>query len=239
MNTRSDLPSTETQPSAVARILQTAGAVAIFPVLMAFLLFLASDRLDWTWAWVYVGLHLAHVLIAGPSAIRAPPEPAAESGEGKTTETRDQLVSVFYLLAMYVALPVVAGLHVRFGWARDLGLAWHLAGAAVLALGLAIAAWAMLTNAYMWSSAPVQPGQTVCSGGPYRFVRHPAYLGLVLQALGVPILLGSCWALIPGITAAACMIIGTSSEDRLLQAELPGYRDYVEQIPFRLVPGVW
>ena len=45
----------------------------------------------------------------------------------------------------------------------------------------------------------VQRGQTVCRAGPYRFVRHPAYAGSALQALGVPLLLGSLWALIPGI----------------------------------------
>jgi protein-S-isoprenylcysteine O-methyltransferase Ste14 len=62
---------------------------------------------------------------------------------------------------------------------------------------------------------------------------------LILQALGVPILLGSLWALIPGIAAAACIIIVTSSEDRMLQGKLPGYQDYVQKVRFRLVPGIW
>jgi len=239
MNTRSDLPHTEKHPNAVAGLLKRAGAVAIFPVLMAVILFLAAGRVDWTWAWVYMGINLANVLFLGPITIRTTTETVAERGELKITEKWNEVGSAFYLLAMYIALPLVAGLDLRFGAGRDLSIGWHVAGAAVLAVGLGLTAWAMIKNAYMWSAVPIQLGQTVCSTGPYRFVRHPGYLGLILQALGVPILLGSLWALIPGITAAVCMIIGTSLEDCMLQAELPGYQDYVQKVRFRLVPGIW
>jgi protein-S-isoprenylcysteine O-methyltransferase Ste14 len=238
MNTKSDIPHTEKHPNAVAGILKRAGAVAILPVLLTVILFLAAGRLDWSWAWVYLGMNLANVLIVGSIAIRTNPVTVAEHDELKKTEKWD-VGSVFYLLAMYIALPLAAGLDVRFGWARDLSIAWHVAGASVLAVGLGLASWVMITNPYVWSEVPIQRGQTVCSTGPYRFMRHPAYAGLILQALGVPILLGSLWALIPGITAAVCIIIATSSEDRMLQAELPGYQDYVQKVRFRLVPGIW
>jgi len=99
----------------------------------------------------------------------------------------------------------------------------------------------MIANAYFSTAVRIQSdrGHTVCSTGPYRFVRHPGYVGYILQALGVPILLGSLWALIPGITAAVCMIMRTSLEDRMLQAELPGYQDYIQKVRYRLVPGIW
>jgi len=238
MNTKPDIPHTEKHPNAVAGILKLARAVAIFPVVMAVILFVAAGRLDWTWAWVYLGINLANVLIVGPITIRTNPVTVAEHDELKKTEKWD-VGSVFYLLAMYIALPLVAGLDVRFGWARDLSIALHVAGASVLAVGLGLASWVMITNPYIWSEVPIQRGQTVCSAGPYRFVRHPAYAGLILQALGVPILLGSLWALVPGITAAVCIIVATSSEDRILQAELPGYQDYAQNVRFRLVPGIW
>jgi protein-S-isoprenylcysteine O-methyltransferase Ste14 len=140
---------------------------------------------------------------------------------------------------MYIALPLVAGLDMRFGWARELSIAWHVAGGMVFAVGLALPSWVITVNPHIWSDVPIQPGQTVCSAGPYRFVRHPAYAGLILQALGVPILLGSLWALIPGITAVVCVIVATSSEDRILRAELPGYQDYAQKVRFRLLPGIW
>lgn len=61
----------------------------------------------------------------------------------------------------------------------------------------------------------------------------------ILQSLGTSLILGSLWALIPGITATVLMITRTSLEDRTLQAELPGYQEYVQKVRFRLVPGIW
>jgi protein-S-isoprenylcysteine O-methyltransferase Ste14 len=238
MNTESDIPPTKKHPNAVAGIFKVARAVAVFPLVMAITLFVAAGRLDWTWAWVYLGSNLANVLIVGPITIRTNPSTVAEHDELKKTEKWD-VGSVFCPLAMYIALPLVAGLDVRFAWARDLSIAWHLAGASVLAVGLGLVSWVMTTNPHIWSEVPIQRGQTVCSSGPYRLVRHPGYAGWMLQALGVPILLGSLWALIPGIAAAVCIITVTSSEDRVLQAELPGYQDYVHKVHFRLVPGIW
>ena len=52
-----------------------------------------------------------------------------------------------------------------------------------------------------------------------------------------PILLGSLWALVPGIKAVVCIIFATSSEDRILQTELPDYQDYAQKVRFRLVPA--
>ncbi len=99
----------------------------------------------------------------------------------------------------------------------------------------------MITNAYFSTAVRIQGdrGQTVCRTGPYQFVRHPGYIGTFLQSLGIPFLLGSLWALIPGIMAVVFMIIRTSMEDRTLQAELPGYQDYIQKVRYRIIPGIW
>jgi protein-S-isoprenylcysteine O-methyltransferase Ste14 len=241
MNTRRDIPPTENHPSVLAGILKRTGTVAIFFVLIAAILFLAAGRLNWIWAWVYLGISLVSVLINAPIMLRTSPETIAERGELKMTENWDKAVSGFYALAMYFALPLVAGLDVRFGWVRDPSVAWHVAGAIVLAVGLEVTSWAMLANAYFSTAVRIQSdrGQTVCRTGPYRFVRHPGYVGIALQCISAPILLGSLWALIPGITGAGLIIIRTSLEDRTLQAELAGYQDYVQEVRYRLVPGIW
>jgi len=241
MNTESVIPPTENHPNVVAGILKRIGTVAIFFALIAAILFLAAGRLNWTWAWVYLGICLVSVLINGTITLRTSPETIAERGELKMTRKWDKVVSGLYGLGMYFALPLVAGLDVRFGWARDLSVAWHVAGAVLLAVGLELSAWAMIANAYFSTAVRIQSdrGHTVCSTGPYRFVRHPGYVGFILQSISVPFLLGSLWALIPGITATVLMIIRTSLEDRTLQAELPGYQDYVQKVRYRLVLGIW
>jgi protein-S-isoprenylcysteine O-methyltransferase Ste14 len=241
MNTASKIPPTENHPNIVAGIFKRIGTLAIFFVLIGVILFLAAGRLNWTWAWVYLGICLVSVLINGAITLRTNPETIAERGESKMTKKWDKVVSGLYALAMYFALPLVAGLDVRFGRTRDLSVAWHVAGAVVLAVGLELAAWAMIANAYFSTAVRIQSdrGHTVCSTGPYRFIRHPGYVGFILQSISTSFLLGSLWALIPAITATVLMIIRTSLEDRTLQAELPGYQDYVQKVRYHLVPGIW
>ena len=241
MNTKSEIPPTENRPNVVAGIVKRIAAIAIFLVLTAVILFLAAGRLNWTWAWVYLGISLVTVLINGTVMLRTSPETIAERGELKMEKRWDRVVSGLYGLAMYLALPSVAGLDVRFGWTRDVSVAWHVAGAVVLAVGFGLSAWAMIANAYFSTAVRIQSdrGHTVCDTGPYRFVRHPGYVGVVVQAISLPFLLGSFWALIPGIAAAALMITRTSLEDRTLQAELPGYQEYIQKVRYRLLPGIW
>jgi protein-S-isoprenylcysteine O-methyltransferase Ste14 len=215
------------------------GAVAIGTLLAGIIAFLAAGRLTWTWAWVYVGINLMNVLVVYPLTMRIDSEAASGRGTTGSKQKGDDIGNVFYLAAAYIALPLVAGLDERYAWARDFGIAWHVAGTAMLAAGLALAAWAAATNRYTWSEVTVQRGQTVCSAGPYRWIRHPAYAGSIIQALAVPVLLGSLWALIPGVAVAVFMIVVTRLEDRTLQASLPGYRDYVRKVRFRLIPGIW
>jgi protein-S-isoprenylcysteine O-methyltransferase Ste14 len=101
--------------------------------------------------------------------------------------------------------------------------------------------WATGVNAFFSQVVRIQSerGHTVISSGPYRYVRHPAYVGMILVVMGAPIMLGSWWALIPGVISAALTIIRTALEDKTLQAELPGYVEYSEHTRYRLMPGVW
>lgn len=241
MRTDAKNTSGEAHPNLREGILKRGATVLIFLLVIAAILFLSAGRLDWLWAWVYLGICVISLSINAVIMLRTSPETIAERGQPQETKDWDKLVSGLWALAIYIALPLVAGLDVRFGWTGGLSLAWHVAGAVLLALGLALTSWAMVANAYFSTAVRIQTerGHTVCSSGPYRFVRHPGYVGFITQSVGTPFLLGSLWALIPGLLAAFLMIIRTSLEDRTLQAELPGYPDYVKKVPYRLVPGLW
>jgi protein-S-isoprenylcysteine O-methyltransferase Ste14 len=241
MNSKSDNPKAENRSNPAAGIVVRVGTVAFFMVLQAAILFLAAGRLNWTWAWVYLGICLASVAINGVFVLRTSPETVAERGRPQETQDWDKVIGGLWALVLYLVLPLVAGLDVRFGWSPELGLAWNVVGAVVLAAGLGLGGWSMIANAYFSTAVRIQSdrGQMVCRSGPYRFVRHPGYVGFILQSLSTPFLLGSLWALVPGIVAVALMVTRTSLEDRFLQAELPGYRDYADQVHHRLLPGVW
>jgi protein-S-isoprenylcysteine O-methyltransferase Ste14 len=114
-------------------------------------------------------------------------------------------------------------------------------GAAVYLFGQTIFLRAKYENRFLSSVVRLQKdrGQTVCSTGPYRFVRHPAYVGGILFSLASPIVLGSLWALIPQVIACTALVVRTYLEDRLLQKELDGFADYAKRVRYRLLPGVW
>lgn len=96
-------------------------------------------------------------------------------------------------------------------------------------------------NAFLAEYVRIQSerGHTVCTTGPYRIVRHPMYVGVILTVLGIPVLLGSLYALIPAALIAALFILRTALEDRTLRQELPGYAEYARDVRWRLVPGIW
>ncbi len=99
----------------------------------------------------------------------------------------------------------------------------------------------MITNAWFSTVVRIQTerGHTVCEDGPYRYVRHPGYVGFILQSLSTPLLLGSWWALPAGFVAAGSLVVRTRLEDSTLQNELSGYPEYAQKVRYRLIPGVW
>lgn len=229
----------EKRSRTAAGVAMRAGTIAFFMVLQAALLFGGAGRLDWSWAWAYIGVSLATLAVGGAIMLRTSPETVAERGRPKWRRDWDKVLSAVWVASGSLAVPLVAALDVRFGWTRTLSASWHVAGAVVLAVGYGLTVWAMHANAYFSLAVRIQDerGHIVCRSGPYRYVRHPGYVGYALQFLAMPILLGSLWALLPALAAAITMVIRTALEDRTLHAELPGYQEYAQEVRHRLVPG--
>jgi protein-S-isoprenylcysteine O-methyltransferase Ste14 len=139
-----------------------------------------------------------------------------------------------------VLMPLVAGLDYRFGWST-VPLWLQIISLIMIVPGMVLPYWAMLVNNYLVVTVRVQQERDhrVVTGGPYHYVRHPMYVGIILSFLFTPLALGSWWALIPGGIAVAAIIARTSMEDKTLREELPGYVAYSEETRYRLLPGVW
>jgi protein-S-isoprenylcysteine O-methyltransferase Ste14 len=241
MNTPSQTPTAGNSPNFLAGIVSRLTSIVVALGLQMVILLAAAGRIGWTWAWAYFGISLMVMFVNGTILLGTNPETIAERGRLRLVKDWDRAVSALWGLAQYIALPLVAGLDVRFGWSPEPGVPWHLAGAILYAAGLGLFSWAMITNAYFATSARIQTdrGQTVCRSGPYRFVRHPGYAGAILQPPGICILLGSLWALIPAVVAVVCIIARTVLEDRMLREGLAGYPEFAKEVRYRLIPGIW
>jgi protein-S-isoprenylcysteine O-methyltransferase Ste14 len=237
-----DGQTSKRQPKEIRRgIVARIGQILFVFIFLGMVLFLAAGTLKWTAAWVYLGISVASVLVNAFFMLRTNPETVAERGQAKGWRDWDKLVSGLWALIIYLILPLVAGLDTRFHWSGEMGWVGHGIGVLVYSISLAISGWAMITNAYFSTAARVQTerGQTVCTSGPYGYVRHPGYASFFLQSIGMAVLLGSWWALIPAVCSGALMVARTALEDRMLQHELEGYVEYTQEVKYRLLPGVW
>ena len=147
------------------------------------------------------------------------------------------------LMAMSVSFPlvIVAGLDHRLGWSPVFPIWLNILGLILNALGYAFADWALVENRFFSGVVRIQEdrGHTVCDSGPYRIVRHPGYAGNILPLAGTVLALSSLWTIIPAAVALIIIFIRTALEDRTLQDELPGYRDYAQRVRYRLIPWVY
>jgi protein-S-isoprenylcysteine O-methyltransferase Ste14 len=107
--------------------------------------------------------------------------------------------------------------------------------------GNTFVSWAMISNNYFSTSVRIQNdrGHTVSSGGPYRVIHHPGYLGMMVYLFSTPVILGSLWALITVLMTIILFIIRTSFEDNTLKKKLKGYNEYSEKVQYRLIYDVW
>jgi protein-S-isoprenylcysteine O-methyltransferase Ste14 len=209
-------------------------------LITAALLFIPAGRLDWGMGWLYVA-SLAAIGVYTAAAID--PELIAERNQRKHAGQKnwDKAIFGLYGTLISVAVPVLAGLDLRFGWQPiipDWGLWIGFAG---YVLGWGMNLWAMKANKYFSQVVRIQSdrGQRVVDTGPYQYIRHPGYAGGIVMTISTPILLGSVCSFIAGCLGGFLLLVRTMLEDRTLQEELPGYRNYAQRVQNRLLPGIW
>jgi protein-S-isoprenylcysteine O-methyltransferase Ste14 len=218
-------------------VAQRLGLLLIF----ACVLFGSAGRWDWQRGWAYLlAVSLLEVITLVLLAAVAPETLNQRGTLQSGVKAFDRVFAALWLV-LALCTPVVAGLDaVRFGWST---LPWSLfdVGLGVLLLAVPFGTWAMVENEHFEQFVRIQEerGHRVVTTGPYRFVRHPGYLGAILGALATPLMLGSVWTFVPAGLAALLFVVRTHLEDQTLRRELQGYEEYARRTRFRLVPWVW
>ena len=210
-------------------------------VMLALLLFLSAGRWNWGMGWALVVITALWVAATALTVIPRHPRMLAErTGMKKSGKQWD--LRILSIMGMFnLARTIIAGLDQRYGWTTSFPLALQVIMLVIVVLGYGIFVWATAANAFFAIQVRIQEerGHMVATGGPYRFVRHPGYVGQILFELAAPLMLGSIWGLIPAGMIALLALLRTALEDRMLQKELPGYQAYAKQVRYRLLPGIW
>ncbi len=109
----------------------------------------------------------------------------------------------------------------------------------MVAVGLGLAMLVVFQNRYAAANIVVEKDQPLVTTGLYGIVRHPMYSGSVVMMIGMPLALGSYWALLVSAVALVLLVVRLLDEEKMLSQELTGYRDYMQKVHYRLVPLAW
>ncbi len=227
-----------TRPRTAAQALP---AFAAYLLLLTAILLMAGGRCDWAMGWAYMAMYGCLTLIGG-LVVPLDPGLVEERRHVKVgVKAWDKSITVIGGLFYPFAILIVAGLDARFGWSPRVALAAQIAALVIAAAGDVTSVWAMAVNRFYSRFVRIQKerGHTPISDGPYRYVRHPGYLGQMVFSLASGPALGSLWTLIPGGLFALLLAVRTALEDKMLREELEGYEAYAQRVRYRLIPGIW
>ena len=182
-------------------------------------LFIAAGRLDYIQGILYVAIGLA-MSVVGYTILKVDGDLLVERAKpGENTKSWDKkilLLSFLSTIVMYIVAGLDSG---RYHWSPEFHWSLIALGAVLTALGQFLFLLAQKQNSFFSSTVRIQTerGHQVCDTGLYRVVRHPAYMGSMIQALGFPMIFGSVWSILPVIVLLMLLIVRTHLEDRTLR----------------------
>ena len=215
-------------------------SISIF-IVFIIITFITAGKLDYWQGWVFNGLNILFILITYIVLIDRKDLIKERMKPGKGMKKWDRIyyaVSTPIFFFMFIISILDAS---RFYWKPTIPLIIIFLGIILYSIGQIIVLWAKKTNKFFSSVVRIQSErkQTVCTDGPYRYVRHPGYIGGLIFTIGTPFMLGSFWGLFPAIITIFLVFGRTYLEDKTLKNELPGYKEYAKKVKYRFIPFIW
>ena len=200
---------------------------------------------DWLWpqAWAFLGETGALSLCISIWLARRDPA-LLKSRMTSPFQAGQRLFDRVVIIAIgpvYLAwLALIALDAERFQWSAA-PLPAQILGAVLVGAGMVMGWETFRQNSFAAPQVRVQTerAQHVIDTGLYRYIRHPLYAGAVLYFIGAPLVMGSLWGLIGSAVLTLAIAVRAVGEETVLKAGLPGYADYMQKTPWRIVPGVW
>lgn len=206
-------------------------------VLVGTLLFVPAGTLYYWQAWLFMGVLFIPMFIVGvilvfrnPSLLRHRLDLKEKEGEQKRIVARSGL--------LFLTMFIIAGLNHRYGW-------WLLpnvvaiAAAVAFLIGYVLFAEVMRENVWVSRVIEVQESQQVVDTGLYGIVRHPMYSATLIMFLTMPLILASVWSFVLMLLYIPIIMKRIRNEEKVLEEELMGYKEYEQKVRWRLCPMIW
>jgi len=206
-------------------------------IMVCLLIFLPAGSINFLNGWIFIAMLFIPMLILGIVMFIKSPELLKSRLDAKEDENTQKGVVAFSAIIFIVGF-VVAGLDFRFGLS-DVPLIVVMISSVVLLVSYLFYAEVMRENEYLSRTIKVVDNQKVVDTGFYRIVRHPLYAVTLLLFLSIPLVLGSWWSFLCFLFYIPVIVVRIINEEKILEEQLEGYKEYKTRIKYRLIPFVW
>jgi protein-S-isoprenylcysteine O-methyltransferase Ste14 len=229
------MENTQTPQSEVIKLVGSRLIMGI-PVLLL-ILFLPAGTFAYWEAWVYLAILLLPMFFVMIYFLKKAPEFLVRRMKLKEKEGEQKIIVKLALIPFLLAF-ILPGIDKRLGWS-NVPILIIVVAEILVCIGYVFVVLVFKENQFASRVIEVVKGQKVIQSGPYRFVRHPMYLGATLMYIASPLALGSYWAIIPATFIIPIFIARIINEEKVLTKELEGYSEYKQKTRYRLIPGIW
>jgi protein-S-isoprenylcysteine O-methyltransferase Ste14 len=210
---------------------------SLLPLFLGLIVLLSAGTLKFWQIYVYFAVLVVPMVFALLYFLKKDPRFLERRMKEKEKERQQKLIQILGIL-IFLAGFITAGLDHRFAWS-GVPIYLILTADIIVLLSYLMIFFSFRENTYASRIVEVSEHQKVISTGPYKFVRHPMYLGVLVMFLATPISLGSYWALTPFAFLPVLLVLRILNEEKVLSNNLQGYKEYCERTKYRLLPGVW
>ena len=218
-------------------LLMAISRLGAFMAILVMIIFTVSGNASYWQAWMYFLTLLLPMIFVMIYLIVYDPELLARRMQFREKEAPQKLIIMIGSVC-YIFIYLIPALDQRFAWSEVSAMLSIVADLFVF-IGYAIFIWVMRINSYASRTVEVVEGQKLISTGLYSIVRHPMYFGNIVMFSATPLALGSWWGLIAVLPLIAILTYRIKNEESVLLRDLPGYAEYQNKTPYRLLPGVW
>lgn len=206
-------------------------------IILCILLFIPAGTLNYPYGWLFIALLFIPMLIVGIVLFIKSPDLLRRRLNAKEDEDEQKLVLLISGM-MFLLAFALAGLNFRFGWFKLPAIAIMIASIIFL-LAYIMYAEVLRENAYLSRTVEVSENQKVVDTGLYGLVRHPMYTSTIFLFLSMPLVLDSILSFIVMLIYPIIIIFRIKNEEKVLENELNGYKEYKEKVRYKLIPYIW
>ena len=206
-------------------------------VIIGLLLFIPAYSIEYWNGWLFMGLLFIPMFIAGIVLMIKNPELLKKRLNAKEKQNEQKAVVLFSGL-MFLSGFIVSGLSYRYNWFRTNEIV-TIISSIIFVIAYILYAEVLRENTYLSRTIEVQKGQKVIDTGMYGIVRHPMYLVTILLFLSIPLILGSVISFFIFLVYPVIIVMRIINEEKVLEKELNGYKEYKRKVKYRLIPFIW